>query len=282
MVEFGLWAPVPHAIAPEPRLDAAARQAASSISDAGYVDESFAIARDVLVRGDELGYDYTLVAERFLGPDLEAWLLTAALAPLTKRIRLLTAIHPGLIAPQIAAKMGASLDRISHGRFHLNLVSGWWKDEWEMYGGRWLEDEHERYLREEEYIRVVKGLWTQDSFSFEGCYYQLHEASSPIKPVQQPYPPLFAASRTELGKELLAREADWWFPGYGYDFRDWRSNLDRVEAQIKDMRERAARYGRHLRFGISVQVLCAPTGRPLPAIGSASACSARPRPLPSE
>lgn len=94
MVEFGLWTPVPHAIAPEPRLNAAAEQAAAIVSGTGYTDQSFAVARDVICRADELGYDYTLVAERFLGPDLEAWLLTAALAPFTRRIRLLTAIHP--------------------------------------------------------------------------------------------------------------------------------------------------------------------------------------------
>lgn len=48
--------------------------------------------------------------------------------------------------------MGASLDRISNGRFHLNLVSGWRREEWQMYGGKWLEDEEECSQREAEYI----------------------------------------------------------------------------------------------------------------------------------
>jgi dimethylsulfone monooxygenase len=259
-MEFGIWAPVPHAIVPEPRLEAAANQVRSAVEDGEYVDESFSLARDVICRADQLGFRYTLVAERFLGPDLEAWMLSAALAPVTRQIHFLVAVHPALFPPQLVAKMGASLDRISRGRFHLNIVSGWWREEYEMYSGRWLDDDLERYARELEYIQVIKGMWTEDPFRFAGRYYQLDGASLLVKPVQRPWPPIFAASRHEPGMELIAREGDWWFAsGYSPDFRDWRANLATVARSIDDMRARAAGYGRELRFGMSAHVICRDT-----------------------
>ena len=120
-MKLGIWTPLPHALAPEPRLTAATRQAEAPAS-LPYTDEAFAFARDVVCRGEQLGYDITLIAERLLGPDLEAWMLSAALASVAPRIEIMTAVHPGLLAPQFVANMGASLDRISGGRFHLNLV----------------------------------------------------------------------------------------------------------------------------------------------------------------
>jgi alkanesulfonate monooxygenase SsuD/methylene tetrahydromethanopterin reductase-like flavin-dependent oxidoreductase (luciferase family) len=75
---------------------------------AGGKDGTFEFARDVVRRADELGFDTTLIAERFLGPDLEAWVLAAALAVVTKRIELLVAVHPGMVTPQVVAKMGGA------------------------------------------------------------------------------------------------------------------------------------------------------------------------------
>src|SRR6476646_3448179 len=112
-MHFGIWTPVPHAVVPEPRLESAAAQARSRVDHQSYFDESFAFIRDVISRADELGFEYTLIAERLLGPDLSAWMLTASLATVTRRIRLLTAVHPALYPPQLVAKMGSSIDRIS-------------------------------------------------------------------------------------------------------------------------------------------------------------------------
>jgi FMNH2-dependent dimethyl sulfone monooxygenase len=259
-MEFGIWTPVPHAVVPEPRLQAAATQARTRVDDPDYVDESFAFIRDVICRADELDFEHTLIAERLLGPDHSAWMLTASLAALTRRIHLLCAVHPALYPPQLVAKMGASVDRISAGRFHLNIVSGWWRDEYEMYSGRWIEDEDDRYARELEYIQVIKGFWTEDPFSFDGQYYQVDKGSLPIPPVQKPWPPIFAASRHEGGMDLIARECDWWFAsGYEHSFRDWQNNLRIVRESIEGMRERAARHGRTLRFAMSAHVNCADT-----------------------
>jgi dimethylsulfone monooxygenase len=256
-MHFGIWTPVPHAVVPEPRLDAAAAQAQAVVEANDYQDQSFDFIRDVIVRADQLGFEHTLIAERLLGPDLSAWMISAALAPLTRQIRLLCAIHPALYPPQLVAKMSASLDRISEGRFHLNLVTGWWREEYEMYSGSWLDREEDRYARELEYVQVIKGLWQQPDFSYQGQYYQLQHASLLVRPVQQPWPAIFAASRHEGGIDLIARECDWWFAsGYQPDFRLWRTNVEIIRAAIDSMRERAARYDRALHYAMSAHVIC--------------------------
>src|SRR5260370_24651921 len=113
-MQFGIWTPLPHTIRPEPGMERATVELKSG--RAGRKDGSFEFACDVVRRADELGFDTTLIAERFLGPDLSAWVLASALAMVTKRIELMVAVHPGMVTPQVVAKMASSLDRISGGR----------------------------------------------------------------------------------------------------------------------------------------------------------------------
>ena len=146
-MKFGIWTPLPHTIRPEPRMDHAVAEIKSCASLAGRKDGSFEFACDAVRRADELGFDTTLIAERFLGPDLSAWVLASALAMVTKRIELMVAVHPGMVTPQVVAKMASSLDRISGGRCALNIVNGWWMEEFDLFSnGTWIGDA-ERYPR---------------------------------------------------------------------------------------------------------------------------------------
>ncbi|SRR5579884_2092712 len=254
-MKLGIWTPLPHAIPPEPRLAAAIEQAEAPAA-APYADEAFAFARDVALSAERLGFDITLIAERLLGPDLEAWMLGSALAAVAQQIHVMIAVHPGLWAPQVVAKMGASLDRISGGRFHLNVVPGWWEAEHRMFGGAWTTDPDHRYGRMLEFVQVVKGLWTGERFSFAGRHFQLEDASVRPRPVQQPYPPIYAASRSESGMDVIARECDWWFLPHGAGYRDFDASRQLIETARADMAARAARYERALRYGLSVHVIC--------------------------
>ena len=174
-MQFGIWTPLPHTIRPEPGMDRAIARAQSGRRSLGGQDGgTFEFACDVVRRADELGFDTTLIAERFLGPDLVAWVLASALAMVTKRIELMVAVHPGMVTPQVVAKMGSSLDRISGGRFSINIVNGWWKEEFDLFSnGTWIGDA-ERYPRMGEFIQVIKGLWTDSDFNFEGTFYRAH------------------------------------------------------------------------------------------------------------
>ncbi|MEA2970451.1 MAG: dimethylsulfone monooxygenase, partial [Alphaproteobacteria bacterium] len=93
-MQFGIWTPLPHTIRPEPEMDRAVARLKAGEHGAGGRDEAFKFACDVIRRADELGFDTTLIAQRYLGPDLDAWVLATALAMVTSRIELMVAVHP--------------------------------------------------------------------------------------------------------------------------------------------------------------------------------------------
>src|SRR4029077_7844536 len=111
-------------------------------------DKSFQFALDVVLKGEALGFDITLIAERLLGPDLEAWRLTAALASRTKTIQIMPAVYPGMITPQLVAKMGATIDRTTGRLFAVNVVNVWFQKEFDLFSnGAWIESSDARYRR---------------------------------------------------------------------------------------------------------------------------------------
>jgi dimethylsulfone monooxygenase len=127
---------------------------------------------------EELGFEYGLAPARFIashGWELqqEAVTCTAVLAAQTKRLKLISAVHTGFWHPAMVAKMGATIDVYSKGRFAINILTGWFKDEFRAFGEPWL-DHDERYRRSEEFIQVLKGLWTQDSLTFKGDFYRIN------------------------------------------------------------------------------------------------------------
>jgi len=274
-MHFGIWTPLPHTIRPEPRMDRALAEIKAVPNLAGRRDGTFEHACDVVGLADELGFHTTLIAERFLGPDLSAWVLASALAMVTKRIELMVAVHPGMVTPQVVAKMASSLDRISGETTALNIVNGWWMEEFDLFSnGTWIGDAG-RYPRMGEYIRVIKGLWTDPDFDFDGVFYRAHVQAAMrgadgkvvmpdpgdvvAKPSQLPHPPIYAASRAPDGKALIAQYGDVWFAEYKPGFRNFEANIARMAADVAAMRELAASHGRTLRFAINPQIILADT-----------------------
>ncbi len=257
-MRLGIWTPLPHTIKSEPAIQEGIRQVGTR-GDAS-LDKSFQFALDVVCKGEAYGFDITLIAERLLGPDLEAWMLTAALAARTKTIQVMPAVYPGMITPQLAAKMGATLDRITGGRFAINVVNGWFEKEFELFSnGAWIASSDSRYQRMSEFVQVLKGLWSEDHFTFEGEFFQAADASLPLKPVRIPHPPIYTASRTESGKDVIAAHCDLWFVNYQADYRRYQENVAVIRRDIADLAERAMRFGRKLAFGLSAHVICADT-----------------------
>ena len=257
-MRLGIWTPLPHTIRPEPAIEDGICQVKTRGDDRP--DKSFQFALDVVSRGEALGFDITLIAERLLGPDLESWMLTAALAARTKTIQIMPAVYPGMLTPQLVAKMGATLDRITGGRFCVNVVNGWFQKEFELFSnGGWIGSSDARYRRMEEFVRVLKGLWSEDQFSFTGAFYKADDATLPMKPVRLPHPPIYTASRTDSGKDVIARYCDLWFVNYQADYRRYDDNAALVRRDIADLAERASELGRKLSFGMSAHVICADT-----------------------
>src|SRR5690625_4244775 len=129
MMKFGIWAPMPHVTVPEDRMNWEIEQ----LQSVGKKDTAFQYAIEVLQKAESYGFYNSLVAQRFLGMDLEAWVLASALSPKTENLELIVAVHPGIVNPQVVSKMSATLDRVSNGRTAINIVNGWWKEELNTY-----------------------------------------------------------------------------------------------------------------------------------------------------
>lgn len=257
-MKLGVWAPLPHTIGREAEVDLALEELGTRGTGLP-VDRSYAFVRDVVKRAEALGFDITLVAERLVARDLEAWVVASALAVETSRIEIMTAVHPGIFPPQLVAKMAASLDRLSGGRACLNMVPGRRSHEFELYGNDgWIEDTQERYRRVDEFLRVVKGLLEPEPLTLEGRYFNVHNASVATKPLRSSIP-IYAASGAPLGQEIIARECDLWFASCEPGHENYEKNLVQMRADVKAMRERAARHGREIGIGLSTHVTCRAT-----------------------
>ena len=167
-------------------------------------------------RSEAIGFDLTLVAELNLNdikgtsaPSLDAWSTAAALAAVTNRLEVMVAVRPTFHPPALLAKQAANIDRISHGRLSLNVVSSWWASEARMYGVPF--DQHDaRYARTSEWLDVVSGLWREPVFSFEGKYYHVDQTVLEPKPARSPRPTLYAGGESPAAKALIAEKCDAW------------------------------------------------------------------------
>lgn len=203
---------------------------------------TYEYAKTIIQSAEKWGYDTTLIAELYLndikGTDqdsLEAWSTAAALAAVTEKIEIMAAVRPVFHNPAVTAKMAATIDHISKGRFTLNVVSGWWAEEAKQYGGDFTEHD-ERYDRTAEFIEILKGLWSEDTFSYQGKFYQIEQAKLSPKPVQRPHPILYAGGESEKGKQIISSLCDAYVI-HGH-------TVEEAKAKISDMKSRRKEAGR--------------------------------------
>jgi FMNH2-dependent dimethyl sulfone monooxygenase len=247
---FGLYAPVPHVTVGSKEIARSVAGALAPLS-AGEIDPAFQLAKDVLCAADNSGFDLVLYAERHLGADFEAWILAAAISSWTRNVRAMPAVHPGLWHPTLIAKMATSLDRLTTGRMAINLVTGWNVVEATMYGGDVLLNNDDRYVRAEEFVAILRGMWTETPFSFDGRFYKVDKSELLLKPATASPPEIFTASRSERGLEMVAKYADWWFLDYDKSAADTKAVMESLRHSIEGMNERAGRYGRKVRYAFN-------------------------------
>lgn len=248
-MQFGLYAPIPMATVGSPEVAQAAAEALGPLPD-GRRDAQYDHALSVLLKADQLGFDLCLFAERHLGHDLAAWVLASAIAPRFENIRPLVAVHPGLWDPVMTAKLAVSLDRICKRRMAINIVNGWFDEEFKMFGGEVLEGE-ERYRRTTEFIAIMRGLWSNETFSFDGAHYKLENGRLLLKPASPQPPEIFSVSRSDRGRRFIAEECDWWFIEFPKTAETTDELMQSVEASIDDMNRRAREAGRRVRYALN-------------------------------
>jgi FMNH2-dependent dimethyl sulfone monooxygenase len=247
-MQFGLYAPVPHVSVGSPEIASSIAGAMGPLPD-HEIDPQITLAKRIILAADAAGFDLVLFAERHRGPDFEAFILAAAVSSWTKRIKTLTAVHPGLWHPTLIAKMAATIDRLTPGRSAINLVTGWNEAEARMFGGDVLLNNDDRYVRAEEFVHVLRGMWRETPFSYEGRFYDVSASELLLKPAADI--DIFTASRSTRGLDMVASVGDWWFVELDSEAQTPEHVVASLRRTVADMNQRAARVGRKVRYAFN-------------------------------
>jgi FMNH2-dependent dimethyl sulfone monooxygenase len=204
---------------------------------------------------EESGFEYALSQVRYMasyGAEFqhESTTFSFALLQATQRLKVIAAIHPGLWHPGVLAKLVATTDILSGGRAAVNVVSGWFKGEFTALGEPWLEHD-ERYRRSEEFIRVLRGSWTDDNFQFSGDFYRVRGYNLKPKPVSRPHPEIFQGGTSRAARDMAARVSDWYFCN--------GNTTEQIKAQVDDIQAKAALVGRRPRIGMNAFIIARDT-----------------------
>lgn len=204
---------------------------------------------------EQAGFDYALSQIRFTagyGAEYqhESVAISHALLAATEKLRVIAAILPGPWHPAVLAKQIATIDHLTGGRIAVNIVSGWFRGEFHAIGEPWLEHD-ERYRRSEEFIEVLKGIWTQDAFSYQGDFYRFHDYSLKPRPLQQPHPEIFQGGSSRAARDMAARVSDWYFTN--------GNTPEGIKAQVDDIRAKAAANGHAVKIGVNAFIIARDT-----------------------
>ena len=218
-------------------------------------DWSLEYNQRLAVAAEKAGFEYALSQIRFTagyGAEYqhESVSFSQALLHATTKLKVLAAILPGPWNPAVVAKQIATIDHISNGRIAINVVSGWFKGEFQAIGEPWLEHD-ERYRRSNEFIRALKGIWTQDDFTFKGDFYRFNNYTLSPKPVQKPHPEIFQGGSSRAARDNAASVSDWYFTN--------GNTVEGLKAQIDDIQAKAAQNGHKVRIGVNAFVIARDT-----------------------
>ncbi|KAA8995237.1 FMNH2-dependent alkanesulfonate monooxygenase [Affinibrenneria salicis] len=175
----------------------------------------------------------------------DAWLVAASLIPVTRRLKFLVALRPGVISPTLAARQSATLDRLSGGRALFNLVTGGDPDELAAEG--LFLDHRQRYEAAAEFTRIWREVLSGETVDFNGKHIQVKGARLMFAPVQRPRPPLYFGGSSQEAQQLAAEQVDLYLT--------WGEPPAQVAEKIAEVRAKAAAQGRTLRFGIRLHVI---------------------------
>ncbi|MFX0081494.1 MAG: TIGR03560 family F420-dependent LLM class oxidoreductase [Candidatus Hodarchaeota archaeon] len=197
---------------------------------------------------ERLGYDSLWAMDHFMwgpfneGSVFEAWTLLSALAVETKSIKLgpLVACN-SFRSPTLTAKIAATIDVISKGRLIFGYGAGWKEEEYKAYGFS-FRDPVTRVNQMREGITLIKKLWTEESTSFQGEFYEAKEAICKPKPLQKPHPPIMIGGGGEKYTLKVAAEIGNIWDRWGASIEEYKRKVhilqeycDILERKIEDI-----------------------------------------------
>jgi len=212
-------------------------------------------------KADRLGLDCIVPVARWRGyggksnlgdRSFETFTWATGLLASTRRIQVFATFHVPIAHPVLAAKMVATADHVSGGRFGLNIVAGWYTQELAMFGLT-QRDHDERYEVADEWTQVLKQLWTvPGERDFHGRYFDVAAGMLEPKPLQKPYPVIMNAGTSPAGRAFAAKHSDVNFAGL--------TTFETAALQIADIKRFAReQFGREIRVFGRGHVVCRDT-----------------------
>jgi alkanesulfonate monooxygenase len=225
----------------QPRQQSEIHPASGPAIDPGYLRAS-------AQAHDESGFDRILIGWHSNGPD--GFQIATHAAAHTSRVGFLVAHRPGFQAPTTAARAFATLDQLSGGRAAIHVITGGDDIDQKRDGDHLGKDE--RYARTDEYVSILKQIWTADGpVDHAGKFYQIAGASAEVRTVQRPRIPIYFGGASDAAIDVAGRHAD--------VYALWGETQAQVREIIARVRASAARYGREVRFSLSFRPILAET-----------------------
>src|SRR6202000_1671540 len=175
----------------------------------------------------------------------DSWIVASAVAPFTERLRYLVAVRPGLQSPSVAARMTATLDRVTNGRLLINVVTG--GDPVENKGDGIFLSHDERYAVTREFLSVYSDLLAGKTVEFKGEHIRIEDGRLLLKPLQSPRPPLYFGGSSDAGIDVAVDSVD--------KYLTWGEPPAQVAEKINRVKAVAQARGRKVSFGIRLHVI---------------------------
>jgi alkanesulfonate monooxygenase len=197
---------------------------------------------------EQSGFDRILIGYFSNGAD--GFIVAQYAAFVTEKLGLMLAHRPGFVAPTVAARKLATLDHFSGGRLAVHIISGGDDGEQRKDGDFITHDE--RYERTDEYVEILRRVWTADKpIDHEGKYYRFIRSFSDVKPIQKPHVPIYFGGSSDAAIAIAGKHAD--------VYALWGEPLAEAATTIARVRASAARHGRTVRFSLSTRPILAST-----------------------
>lgn len=203
----------------------------------------FAYLRQIAQAADTLGYYGVLLPTGRSCED--SWIVASAVAPLTQNLRYLVAVRPRLQSPTLAARMSATLDRVSNGRLLVNVVTG--GDPVENAGDGIFLSHDERYEVTREFLSVYSALLRGETVRHEGKHIRIEDGQLLYPSTQAGGPPLYFGGSSPAAIDVAAETID--------KYLTWGEPPVAVAEKIATVSAAAKAAGRKLSFGIRLHVI---------------------------
>jgi pyrimidine oxygenase len=223
---------------------------------------SFALNKAITQRAEHFGLDFVLSMIKLRGfggksefweHNLESFTLMAGLAAVTTKIRLYATVATLVIPPAIAARMVATIDDISGGRFGLNVITGWQRPEYAQMG-LWPGDAYfaRRYDYLSEYVQIMRELWVTGRSDFKGEFFRMEDCRVSPKPSADIK--VICAGQSTAGMAFTADHAD-----YNFCLGKGVNTPLAVTPTVARMQEVAAAKGKRIDCFALVMIIAAET-----------------------